>query len=252
MPETFKRPLIRCDGVGLDYPIIEGGHRSLRHRLIEAGTGGLIRFQSTRVTTVTALEDIQFEAFPGDRIGVIGRNGAGKSTLLRVIASIYSPTRGAITVTGAVTPLLSLSLGMEPDATGVENIKIAAMQMGRSPKEIDSCIPEIRDFTELGDFLSLPIRTYSSGMQTRLAFAIATSFVSDILVIDEAISAGDAFFFEKAELRITELIAQSHIMFLASHSEVTIRQFCDKAILLDKGRLVAFGPTDEILKLYMS
>ena len=242
--------LVRCEGVSLDYPIFESGHGSLRHRLIEVGTGGLIRFQSNRVTTVTALKDVSFQAHPGDRIGVIGRNGAGKSTLLRVISGIYRPTEGSITVQGVVRPLLSLSLGMEPDATGLENIQIAALQMGRSPVEIDSCIPEIREFTELGDFLELPIRTYSSGMQTRLAFAIATGFVSDILVIDEAISAGDAYFFKKAEDRISRLIAQSHTLFLASHSEPIIRQFCNKAMLLERGHLVAFGAVDDVLECY--
>ena len=250
MSNDRARALIRSKGVGLDYPIFEGGGRSLRHHLIEMSMGGLIRFDSTRITTITALGDITFEAFPGDRIGIIGRNGAGKSTLLRVISNIYQPTQGDMEVDGMVTPLLSLSLGMEPDATGIENIRIASMLMGRSPGEIESCIPEILEFTELGDFLALPIRTYSMGMQTRLAFAIATSFVSDILVIDEAISAGDAFFLKKAEERIKNLIAQSHIMFLASHAEATIRRFCNKAMLLERGRLVAFGPVDEVLQRY--
>lgn len=242
--------LIRSKGVCLDYPIFEGRGRSLRHHLIEMGMGGLIRFESTRTTTVAALSDITFEAFPGDRIGIIGRNGAGKSTLLRVISGIYQPTQGNFEVDGMVTPLLSLALGMEPDATGIENIRIASTLMGRTPREIESCIPDILEFTELGEFLALPIRTYSKGMQTRLAFAIATSFVSDILVIDEAISAGDAFFFRKAEERIKNLIAQSHIMFLASHSEAAIRQFCNKAMLLERGRLVAFGPVEEVLQRY--
>lgn len=241
---------VRCNDVSLDYPIFEGGGRSLRHRLIEIGTGGFVKFEGRGVATIAALDGVSFEAHAGDRIGIIGRNGAGKSTLLRVISGIYQPTRGAIAVEGSVMPLLSLSLGMEPDATGYENMRIAGTLMGRPRDEIESRIPEVGDFTELGDFLALPIRTYSTGMQTRLAFAIATSFVSDILVIDEAINAGDAFFFRKARTRIENLIARSHILFLASHAEETIREFCDKALLLEHGRLAAFGPIDEVLQRY--
>jgi ABC-2 type transport system ATP-binding protein/lipopolysaccharide transport system ATP-binding protein len=241
---------VRGASVGLDYPIYEGAGRSLRHHLIEVGSGGLIKFQEKGITTITALDDISFDALPGDRIGLIGRNGAGKSTLLRVISKIYRPTKGAMEIIGTVTPLLSLSLGMEPDATGYENVRIAGTLMGRSRDEIEGCIPDIREFTELGDFLMLPIRTYSAGMQMRLAFAIATSLVSDILVIDEIISAGDAFFFKKAQSRIEHMVAQSHIMFMASHSEQTIRQFCNKAMLLEQGQLVAFGSIDDVLERY--
>lgn len=139
---------------------------------------------------------------------------------------------------------------MEQDATGYENIKIAGILMGRNGEEIESSIPDLRQFTELGDFLDLPIRTYSTGMRARLAFGIATSFISDILVIDEFINAGDAFFFKKAQKRIENIVAKSEIMFLATHSELTIREFCNKAILLNQGCVKKFGNIEEVLELY--
>lgn len=250
MPVDEKKSLVRASGVYVDYPIFEVIGQSLRHRLLQVCSGGLVKFQDEGVNIINALNGVSFDAGPGDRIGLIGRNGAGKSTLLRVISRIYQPTRGEIQIRGTIMPLLSLSLGMEPDATGYENIKIAASLMGRGPEEINDKISEIRDFTELGEFLDIPIRAYSSGMQTRLAFAVATSFPSDILVIDEVINAGDSYFIKKAQARIESLIAQSHILFLASHSEDNIRQFCNKAMLLEKGRLVAFGPIETILDQY--
>jgi lipopolysaccharide transport system ATP-binding protein len=230
---------ISADGICVEFPIWNPSRRSLKRAVVRATTGGrLARETSTRVV-VQALADLSFEFSRGDRVGLVGHNGSGKTTLLRVLSGIYEPVRGRLDVSGRVSSLLDLSLGMDHEATGLENIVLRGILLGLSPATIESKVDEIAEFSELGDYLSMPIRTYSSGMLLRLAFAVSTSVAPEILLLDEWLSVGDAGFREKAERRLLELIESSAIMVLASHDENLIRRFCSRMLRLEHGRRVS-------------
>jgi len=244
-------PFISLTNVSLRYPIYGGYANSLRSRLM----AGLhkSRFSSERgVMFVDGLKNVSIDVEAGDRIGLIGRNGAGKTTLLKVLAGIYAPSEGVVEVEGRVTSLLNTSLGMEADATGYENIFLVGTLLGMSASEIRARTAEIEEFTELGDFLNMPVRTYSAGMSMRLSFAIFTSVKPEILLVDEAIGAGDAKFYKKARERIHGLLHGASLLFLASHSNDVIRKFCNKAMLLERGEVVAFGDVDSVIGDYES
>jgi ABC-type polysaccharide/polyol phosphate transport system ATPase subunit len=242
---------ISLENVTVDFPIY-ATQRSFRKQLFRAATGGLIhrRGPGEKSTVVRALDGVSLKIEHGDRIGLICHNGAGKSTLLRVLAGVYAPTKGRIDVQGKVSPLFSASPGIDYDGTGYENIITCGMFLGMSREEIAEKTPDIEDFCELGEYLSLPMRIYSSGMMTRFAFALATTIDPGILLLDEGIGAGDARFAERANKRIGALIDRSHILVLASHSDTMIQSMCNKAALMTKGQVVATGPVDEVLKLY--
>lgn len=229
---------IRAEGVSVEFPIWSPARRSLKQALVRASTGGrLARETATRVV-VQALHDLSFEFRRGDRIGLVGHNGSGKTTLLRVLNGIYEPVRGRLDVTGRVSSLLDLSLGMDHEGTGYENIVLRGVLMGMPPSDIERKIDSIAEFSELGDYLDMPIRTYSSGMLLRLAFAVATSTAPEILLLDEWLSVGDADFRKKAEARLLELIESSAIVVLASHDVNLIRRFCSRMLKLEHGRIV--------------
>ena len=229
-------PHISAEGICVEFPIWNPSHRSLKNAVLRATTGGrLARESSTRVV-VQALSDLSFEFARGDRIGLVGNNGSGKTTLLRVLSGIYEPVRGRLEVSGRVSSLLDLSLGMDHEATGLENIVLRGVLMGLPSVAIQAKVNEIAEFSELGDYLSMPIRTYSSGMLLRLAFAVSTSVAPEILLLDEWLSVGDAGFRDKAERRLLELIESSAIMVLASHDESLIRRFCSRMLRLEHGR----------------
>ena len=229
-------PHISAEGICVEFPIWNPSHRSLKNAVLRATTGGrLARESSTRVV-VQALSDLSFEFARGDRIGLVGNNGSGKTTLLRVLSGIYEPVRGRLEVSGRVSSLLDLSLGMDHEATGLENIVLRGVLMGLPSVAIQAKVNEIAEFSELGDYLSMPIRTYSSGMLLRLAFAVSTSVAPEILLLDEWLSVGDAAFRDKAERRLLELIESSAIMVLASHDESLIRRFCSRMLRLEHGR----------------
>jgi ABC-type polysaccharide/polyol phosphate transport system ATPase subunit len=233
----------------LDYPVVGLGSRSLKNRILGAASGGLIS-GGDGIPVVSALRNLSFNLKQGDRVGLIGHNGAGKSTLLKVLAGIYQPTTGTLKVTGRVVSTLNLALGTEPEASGYENIITRGLLLGMKKKEIERRMDEIAEFTELGEYLDMPARIYSSGMLTRLAFATVTSMDADILLMDEVIGTGDASFMEKAEHRLNEFMNRSSVLILASHSESTIRKFCSTAIMLEHGQLVAFGDVDDIFSIY--
>jgi ABC-type polysaccharide/polyol phosphate transport system ATPase subunit len=198
-----------------------------------------------------ALKDISFSASEGDRIGIVGANGAGKTTLLRVLAGIYLPDQGTVEVLGRILPFFGHFPGVNPDATGYENIKLSAYSMGMPPRSIPALIADIEEFTELGEFLSMPLRSYSTGMSTKLLFSIATALTADVFVLDEfSFATGDRFFKERAMQRSHSLIGRAKVVFLASHDESIVRTVCNKAIFLRHGQLVAFGQTEDILKEY--
>ena len=240
---------IILNSVGVNIPIYDVSRASLKKALFGRAIGG--RFaRSGAHLTVRALKSISFEACGGDRIALVGDNGSGKSTLLRVISKVYPPTNGSLTITGDVSPMFDATLGMSLDATGLENIQIAGTIRGMTRAQIKNCLSDIADFTELGDYLKVPVRTYSNGMMLRLAFAIATTREPDILLIDEIIGAGDEAFFAKATMRLHKIVGRSRILMVAAHQEDTLRRLCNKAIWLSRGNLIAYGDIDSVLTAY--
>jgi ABC-type polysaccharide/polyol phosphate transport system ATPase subunit len=241
------------DNVHVDFPIY-GSHRTLRRELFERTVGGLVQRDRRNHdwVTVKALIDVSLDLSEGDRLALIGQNGAGKSTLLKVIAGIYQPVSGQVVIGGSVTPLLEAVPGFDAEDTGYENIITAGLLRGMTRVEIESKIPEIEEFSELGDYLALPARTYSAGMRTRLGFAIATAGEPDILLLDEGIGTGDARFAERATRRMKEFMDKSRILVLASHSEHLVKSVCNKAALMQAGRLLEVGPVDAVLDVYHS
>jgi ABC-2 type transport system ATP-binding protein len=240
---------IELTDVVVDFPIYDGRSRSLRHRILGLGSGRIGAAAGHNVV-VHALRNISLSLADGDRLGLIGRNGAGKSTLLRVMAGIYEPIAGRIAITGRLGSLTNVTMGMDMDSSGYENIVVRGLMMGMTRRETLSHLPDIESFTELGDHLSLPLRTYSAGMLLRLGFAVSTSLEPEILIIDEMIAAGDRAFADKAAKRLDRLTSAAHILVVASHSPETLERLCNKLALLRDGRLVEVGPVKEILQRY--
>jgi len=202
------------------------------------------------VRTIKALQSVSLAVASGDRIGLIGANGAGKSTLLKVMAGIYPPTRGSVTLEGHVCPLFEFATGFEMEGNGWDNIRTRALLLGMSWREINAKIQDIAAFSGLGDFLDVPVRCYSSGMLLRLAFATSTAVDPQILLLDEVMAAGDASFIESARKRMNDLMGRASIVVFATHNLEVLPRFCDRSILLDHGQLVADGPTSEIVHIY--
>jgi ABC-type polysaccharide/polyol phosphate transport system ATPase subunit len=239
------------EDVYVHFPIF-GSQPSLRKALYERSIGGLIGKEARRKNRVVvkALEAISLDLKDGDRFGLVGHNGAGKSTLLRVMAGIYEPISGIVRASGRITPLLEILPALDGEDTGYDNIVSSGLMLGMSNAQVQGCISDIEEFTELGEYLTLPVRTYSAGMLTRLGFALATAIEPDILLIDEGIGAGDQRFAEKAERRLNSLVGRSRILVLSSHSDGLIHQFCNKVALLQEGRIIALGPPDEVIAQY--
>jgi ABC-type polysaccharide/polyol phosphate transport system ATPase subunit len=236
--------------VSVGFPILHLAHRSLKKSLVATMTGGTIVREAHKPPFVRALHNVTADFEAGDRIGLIGPNGAGKSTLLRTIAGIYEPMSGQMSTQGTITSLMDVMGGFLPELTGRENIKIRGMYSGMRPSVIAGLTPEIEKFTELGEYLDMPIRTYSSGMLLRLAFAVVTSRQPDILLMDEWVLAGDAAFLGKAQARMEQFVSNSSILVLASHSDALIRKWCNKALYLSGGELRVVGKTDDVLAAY--
>jgi len=241
---------LALEGVGVDFPIF-GAHKNLRLSFLSGVTGGrILPKHMEKPVVVKALEDINLDLKSGDRIGLMGHNGAGKSTLLRVMAGVYYPTAGRVVAEGSLTPLLNLTPGMETEDSGYDNIITVGLLLGMSMAEITEKAPGIVAFSELGDYIHLPVRTYSSGMQARLAFSIATSLDPGILLLDEGIGAADAHFADKAAARTKEMMEKTEILVLASHAEGLLEAMCDKAALMHHGRLLEVGPFAPVQKAY--
>ena len=242
-------PSVELNNVSVSFSIYTAGSRSLKNAMIAATTGGRIGSDSKHII-VQALDQVSLRLGDGDRVALIGHNGAGKTTLLRVLAGIYEPLAGSVKVEGRVTPMFDLSLGIDPESTGYENIVLRGLYLGLSKDEIMVRRDNVAEFTELGQFLDLPVRTYSAGMQARLAFAMSTCIEPEILLLDEGIAAGDASFLEKANDRLRHFIDKAGILVLASHSHELVRRLCNKAILMEHGRLLWSGSVDEGLSVY--
>jgi ABC-type polysaccharide/polyol phosphate transport system ATPase subunit len=241
---------LRLRGVSVEFPIYQGSSRSLKKVLLATSTRGNLGRDGADRINVRALSDVSLEIADGERCGLIGLNGAGKTTLLKVLAGVYEPTRGKFLSAGRVSSLLDINVGLNGDATGRENIVLRGMYMGIHPRDMRARAAEVAAFTELADYLDMPVRTYSAGMMIRLAFAISTCIPPDILIMDEWLSAGDAQFLEKAERRIEEFVRASSILVIASHSLELIQRWCNRGILLHQGRVLATGPIDEVVEAY--
>jgi lipopolysaccharide transport system ATP-binding protein len=237
--------------VSLDYPVLNQSSRKLTRELIRLATGGQLDRSEPRRVTVRALSDVTARFEVGDRVGVIGHNGSGKSTLLRVLAGIYHPTRGTVSREGTIGSLLDISLGMSPDATGRENIYLRGALQGLTRREISRLVPGIIEFSGLGDFIELPMRTYSSGMLLRLAFSVSTVLSPDILLMDEWLAVGDAEFQLKAEERLHEVVSRTSILVIASHSAELIESQCNRVIYLEHGHVIADGAPGDVLPQYL-
>ena len=243
---------IKLSNASVEYPIFGKSGRSLTNRIVEIATGGQVNRDAKGNISVKALREITLEVSSGERLGIVGHNGAGKSSLLKLISGVYEPTQGQITKSGRIGSLTDVSLGINPDSTGRENIVLRGSLLGLSKKQIDEKIQEIIDFTEIGDFVDLPVRTYSSGMHLRLAFSVATAIDSEILVMDEWLSVGDESFRHKAENRLREMLDASEILVIASHSWELLQALCTRIIWLEHGTIKADGPPEKVLPSYFS
>ncbi len=199
---------------------------------------------------VKALNGVSIDFEQGDRVGLLGHNGSGKTTLLRTLAGIYEPVSGTVITTGRVVPLFDLQLGMDPDATGLENIWLRGTMLGLSKQQISERFDDIVEFTELGNYLYMPIRTYSQGMQVRLAFGISTAITPDILILDEMIATGDAAFIERANLRLKSFLERTGILVVASHNTTMLQDWCNKGLLLEQGKIAAQGSIEDVISQY--
>jgi ABC-2 type transport system ATP-binding protein/lipopolysaccharide transport system ATP-binding protein len=241
---------LRLRHLSVEFPIYQGSSRSLKKSLLASSTQGNLARDAFDRINVRALSDLVLDIEDGDRLALIGPNGAGKTTLLKVLAGIYEPSQGRLFTSGRVSALLDPSVGLNPEATGWENITLRGMYMGIHPRAMREHAQEIADFTELGHYLDMPVRTYSAGMMIRLAFAISTCIPPEILVMDEWLAAGDAHFLAKAQRRMEEFVRGSSILVLASHSLPLLEQWCNRGILLQQGKVMATGTVKEAMAVY--
>ena len=251
---------ISARDLALDFPIYDVASRSLKQMLMvrpianvfrgASHVGGSIATGASGTVVVRAIDHMSFEIGKGERVGLIGHNGAGKTTLLRTMAGIYEPTGGMLETVGHVMPLFNLMEGMMPDATGREFIRIRGILLGLEPHQLDALTEEVIEFCELGSYIDMPVRTYSTGMLVRLAFALSTSVTSDILLFDELIGAGDARFVTKAQERLKSFVERSNIVVVASHSRAILDQWCNRLFLFEHGKLIADGSVEDVLKEY--
>lgn len=233
----------------VDFPIFDAKSRSMKKAFLGAAGGAIGRNQDN-VVVVEALRDINLHLREGDRVGLVGHNGAGKSTLLRLLSGIYEPTRGSADIRGRVAPVFDLGVGMDPEISGYENIIIRGLFLGQTRKQMKAKMEEIADFTELGEYLSMPLRTYSTGMRIRLALGVVTSIEPEILLLDEGIGAVDAAFMAKARDRLQALVERSGILVFASHSNDFLAQLCNTALWVDHGQIRDAGLVPNIVEAY--
>jgi ABC-type polysaccharide/polyol phosphate transport system ATPase subunit len=256
MAPSVTRPAgkteLSLEQVSISFPLYHGGSRSLKKSLLFRGSGGQLASDANHRITVEALRNVSLQFGAGDRVALIGTNGAGKTTLLRVMAGIYEPVAGVVRSRGRISPMFDIALGIDGDISGYDNIRLRGLILGLTAQEIEERMTDIVEFTELGDYLEIPVRTYSSGMMTRLTFAVATCFAPEVLLMDEWIVAGDAGFLTKAQQRIEAFVEKAGILVLASHSSETCRQWCNKAVWMERGEVKLQGEINSVLDSYHS
>ncbi|MHC8360874.1 ABC transporter ATP-binding protein [Pseudomonas sp. LS2P72] len=234
----------------VDFPIYNASGRSLKKRLIQVATGGQLGANDQGRVIVRALENLTFTLNDGERVGLLGHNGAGKSTLLRLLSGVYSPSSGTARISGEIGSLIDISLGIDPEATGRENIFVRGVLLGMTKTEIAKKLDEIIEFSELGEFIDMPVRTYSTGMHLRLAFAVSTTVRPEILIMDEWLSVGDEGFKLKAEERMTELVKATNILVIASHSRELVMHTCNRVIWLEHGKIRMDSDPETVTRAY--
>jgi ABC-2 type transport system ATP-binding protein len=233
----------------VDFPIFDAKSRSLKHTVLGV-VGGNVAANARKVVVIEALRGIDLHLQDGDRLALVGHNGAGKSTLLRLLSGIYEPTRGRALVDGRVAPVFDLGVGMDPEISGLENIIVRGLFLGMSRKQMEARVDDIAEFTELGNFLHMPLRTYSTGMRVRLALGVVTSIDPEILLLDEGIGAVDAAFLERAKGRLKDLVDRAGLLVFASHSDDLLEQLCTSALWMEHGTIRQQGPLREVLDAY--
>ena len=241
---------INFNNVCVDFPIYNASSRSLKNKLIQVATGGQLGANENGVVVVRALEGLTFTFKDGDRVGLLGHNGAGKSTLLRLLNGVYWPSSGNVTVTGKTSSLIDIYLGIDPEITGRQNAYLRGALLGISRAEIAKQMDDIIEFSELGNFIDMPVRTYSTGMHFRLAFVVSTILHPEILLMDEWLSVGDENFKHKAEKRMAELVQSTNILVIATHSRGVIQEACNRVIWLEHGRIKMDNNPDLVIPLY--
>lgn len=241
---------ITLSHVSLDFPVYNADARSLKSSLVNVATGGQLRPGNKRGVTVRALDDINLTIGPGERVGIVGHNGSGKSSLLRVLNGVYRPSSGTVDVGGELGSLIDINIGINPEATGLENIVMCAALLGISKETLSEKMSDIVEFSELGNYIAMPMRTYSTGMQMRLMFSIATTMNPEVLLMDEWLSVGDENFTTKAEARLAKLVSETDILVIASHSRDLISSTCNRLIWLEHGRIKADGDVESVANGY--
>ena len=248
MSQATQRVSITTRDACVDFPIFDAKSRSLK-KTVMGLVGGNIA-SGSKVPIIEALRDVNVQLDHGARVGLVGHNGAGKSTLLRLLSGIYEPTRGSAVINGRVAPVFDLGVGMDPEVSGLENIIVRGLFLGMTRKQMEARVDDIADFTELGDFLRMPLRTYSTGMRVRLALGVVTSIDPEILLFDEGIGAVDAAFLEKARGRLQELVQRAGLLVFASHSDEFLRDLCDTALWMEHGQVKMQGDIEDVLRAY--
>jgi ABC-2 type transport system ATP-binding protein len=233
----------------VDFPIFDAKSRSLKHTVLGV-VGGNVAANARKVVVIEALRGIDLHLEDGDRLALVGHNGAGKSTLLRLLSGIYEPTRGQSLINGRVAPVFDLGVGMDPEISGLENIIVRGLFLGMTRKQMEARVDDIAEFTELGNFLHMPLRTYSTGMRVRLALGVVTSIDPEILLLDEGIGAVDAAFLERAKGRLKDLVDRAGLLVFASHSDDLLEQLCTSALWMEHGTIRQQGPLREVLDAY--
>ena len=240
----MAKDIIKVENVGMKFNLSKEKIDSLKDYIIKSIKG------QVSYNEFWALKDINFTLQKGDRLGILGLNGAGKSTLLKVIAGVYKPSTGSVERNGVLAPLLELGAGFDPQYTGAENIYLYGAVLGYSKKFIDEKFDEIVEFSELGEFIDVPIKNYSSGMRARLGFSIVSLVSPDILILDEVLAVGDAKFRKKSEAKVMSMFDKGTTVLFVSHSLEQVKRLCNKAMILEHGELKAIGDIGEISKIY--
>ena len=238
----MRERTVRVDGLTVDIPTLSVSARSLRKSVLALSSGGRLLRDANQRVHVRALEAVSFELFEGDRLAIVGHNGSGKSSLLRALAGIYAPTHGTVSLAGRVSAVLEPATGVEPEASGRDNVRLLARLQGRTRAEAEAAIEEVDTFAGLGNFLDLPVKTYSPGMLARLAFTVGTCWRPDILLLDEWIAVADERFRDKAVERLANYVSGARTVVLATHDPRLVETLCTKVLSLEQGRIVNLRP----------